>query len=149
MKRGQISTELLIIVGLVLLIFIPLLALVYFKAAETNEEIAAHQAELLVFRLAYLSNSIGSLGTNSTIYTDVYIPKNVISLSTSRVGNGGEITMKVQTPNGESEISEVVRYPIRNPSEFVRPGETSYGWARFKIVSYYEEGRCSIEITKE
>ena len=63
--KGQLSIELIVIIGLVLVIFIPLLVMVYYKSNEANEEIALHQAELSVFRLAYLANSVGSLGTNT------------------------------------------------------------------------------------
>lgn len=145
--KGQVSTELLIIIGLVLVIFIPLLAMVYFKANEVNDQMGAYEAEFFVYRLAYLSNSIGSLGTNSTIYTDIYIPKNIIDLKTSSVGNGGEITMKVLTANGESEVSEIIKYPVKNPGTIIQG--PSYGWARFRITSVYESGKGSVEITRE
>ncbi len=146
-KRGQVSTELLVIVGLVLLVFIPLLVLVYFKATETNEQIAALQAEMVVFRLAHLSNSVGSLGTNSTIYTDVYIPQNLINLSISTVGRGGEISLKLLTTEGETEIVEVVKYPFKTDKKTLASGPT-YGWARFRVTSVYEGGEGRVEITR-
>ena len=147
-RKGQVSTELLVIVGLVLLIFIPLLVLVYFKANEASEQIATYQAELLVFRIAYLANSVGSLGTETTMYTDLYIPQNVIELKTATVGGGGEVSLKITTVEGESEIVEIVKYPVSNPGTLaVGP---AYGWARFKITSTYDEGgRGTIEITRE
>ncbi len=147
-KKGQVSTELLVIVGLVLLIFIPLLMLVYFKATEASEQIATYQAELLVFRLAYLSNSVGSLGTDTTVYTDLYIPQNIIYLETATIGNGGEVTLKLLTGEGESEIVEIVKYPISNPGTLAEG--PAYGWARFRITSTYdEEGHGTIEIVRE
>ena len=147
MKKGQVSTELLLIVGIVLLIFIPLLTLVYFKASEANEQIAVYQAEMVVFRLAHLSNSVGSLGTDTTVYTDLYIPQNTISLETSAIGRGGEITLKLATPEGESEIVEIVKFPISNPDVLVE--SPSYGWARFEITSTYDEsGQGSVSITR-
>ena len=59
MMKGQVSTELLVVVALVLLIFIPLLVLVYTKANEANQQIASYQAELSVSRIASLANSVG------------------------------------------------------------------------------------------
>lgn len=148
-KKGQVSTELLVIVGLVLLIFIPLLTLVYFKATEANEQIATYQAELLVFRLAYLANSVGSLGTETTMYTDLYIPQNIILLQTEKVGGGGEVSMKITTLEGESEIVEIVKYPISSTPDPLAEGP-AYGWARFRITSSYdEEGNAEIEIARE
>lgn len=133
--KGQVSTELLVIIALVLLVFIPLLVMVYFKANEANQQIASYQAELAVFRLAYLSNSVGSLGTNTTVYTDVFVPKNVQTFETRRTGNGGEIVMKVDTPQGPTEIVEIVRYPV---SEIQLADQTTNGiWIRMKISSVY------------
>ncbi|NYZ77410.1 hypothetical protein H0O02_03790 [Candidatus Micrarchaeota archaeon] len=146
-KKGQVSTELLVIVGLVLVVFIPLLTLVYFKATEANEQIAAYQAELLVFRLAYLANSVGSLGTNSTIYTDLYIPQDIVYLKSATFGNGGEITLKLLTIEGETEISEVVKYPIKDAGTLAEG--PAYGWARFRITSVYEGSRGQVEISRE
>jgi hypothetical protein len=55
--KGQVSTELLVIVALVLLIFIPLLVLVYMKANEASQQIGSYQAELAISRVASLANS--------------------------------------------------------------------------------------------
>jgi len=142
MAKGQVSTELLIIIGVVLLIFVPLLVMVYFKANEANDQIGTYQTELAVFRLAYLANSIGSLGTNSSITTDVYIPPGITSITTRRVANGGEMAFTVQTPAGESEIVEIIKYPIENPKSF----RTSQGWARFTISSSFKNGVARINI---
>ena len=147
--KGQVSTELLVIVGLVLIIFIPLLVLVYLKAREAQTEMAAYQAQIVVFRLAYLANSVGSLGTETTVYTDVYIPKNTLSLTATNIGNGAEIQLKMQTEEGESDIVEIVRYPLTETSEtdlLQQPG--SYGWARYEISSVYEGGVGKVEIRR-
>lgn len=145
--KGQISTELLVVVGLVLVIFIPLLVLVYFKAGEAQTEMAAYQAQLVVFRIAYLSNSVGSLGTETTVYTDLYIPRNTISLRTMNTGDGAELQLKLQTEQGESDVAEVIRYHLTSDTESDLIPEGSYGWARFKISSVYEgdEGKVRIE----
>ncbi|MBI5223934.1 hypothetical protein HY990_05950 [Candidatus Micrarchaeota archaeon] len=133
MKKGQVSTELMIIIGLVLLIFIPLLVLVYFKASESNAQIASYQAELAVFRLAYMANSVGSLGTNSSISTDVFVPKNTEYFRTRSVGQGGEIVLAVNGPQGKSEIVEIVRYPITE--EDIADASYFGSWVRLKVSS--------------
>jgi len=146
--KGQVSTELLVIVALVLLIFIPLLVLVYFKANDANQQIASYQSELAVFRLAYLANSVGSLGTNTTMYTDIYIPKNAKSLTaTSLGGRGGEIVMVVDTPQGPTEVVEIVRYPIK-PGPPIADSSAAGGWVRVKITSQYSAAGALIEISK-
>jgi hypothetical protein len=143
MAKGQVSTELLIIIGVVLLIFVPLLVMVYFKANEANTQIGSYQTELAVFRLAYLANSVGSLGTNTSITTDVYIPPGVTNIETRRIANGGEVLFKVATPAGESEVVEIVKYPIKNPRNFT----ASQGWARFTIISELDkDGKAILTI---
>ncbi|MGV8084958.1 MAG: hypothetical protein ACP5N9_01765 [Candidatus Bilamarchaeum sp.] len=146
--KGQVSTELLVIVALVLLIFIPLLVMVYFKANDTNQQIASYQAELAVFRVAYLANSVGSLGTNSSMYTDIYIPKSARSFSTASTGQGGEIRMQVDTPSGPSDIVEVVRYPIANAGPIVSAPNTG-GWVRLNVSSEYNSaGSARVRVQK-
>ena len=136
--RGQISTELMVIVAMVLLIFIPLLVLVYFKANEANEQIAAYQAELAVFRIAYLANAVGSLGTNTSVTTDVYLPQNLISFWTNSSGNGGEIDMQVSTPQGPSDIVEIVDYPMQSPGMTLASQSEAGGDIRLQITSEYD-----------
>jgi len=145
--KGQVSTELLVIVGLVLLIFIPLLVLVYFKASEANDQIASYQAELAVFRIAYLASSVGSLGTNTSVYTDVYIPKNIVELKTQSTAQGGEIIMKVDTAQGPSEIVEIVRYPITG-SGSLADKSLAGTWIRLKVTSEYRGGQAYIRIER-
>ena len=146
--KGQVSTELLVIVALVLLIFIPLLVMVYFKANDTNQQIASYQAELAVFRVAYLANSVGSLGTNSSMYTDVYVPKSARMFGTNSTGQGGEIRMQVDTPSGPSDIVEVVRYPIAGAGVIVSAPNTG-GWIRLKISSEYSSnGIARVRVEK-
>lgn len=144
--RGQISTELLVVVSVVLVIFLPLLVMVYFQANEASAKLGSHQAELAVFRLAYLANSVGSLGTDTSITTDIFIPDGVTEIRMQRVGNGGEIIFKVQTPAGESEIVEVVKYPINTTDPQGDTFPVQQGWARFTITSKYN-GEAQIKFT--
>ncbi|MBI5227030.1 hypothetical protein HY988_00445 [Candidatus Micrarchaeota archaeon] len=130
--KAQVSTELLVIIGLILLVFIPLLTLVYFKANDSTQQIASYQTELAVFRIAYLANSVGALGTNTTVFTDIYIPQNVKAFTTKSTGSGGEITMVVGTPQGSSEVVEVVKYPIEGT---IPVSGTQGGWRKIKISS--------------
>jgi hypothetical protein len=145
--KGQISTELMVIVALVLLIFIPLLVLVYFKANEANQQIASYQAELAVFRVAYLANSVGSLGTNTSVTTDIYVPQNIKTFSTASSGGGGEISMQVDTPQGLSDIVEVVDYPVSNPT-ILADQTNAGGWMRIRISSEYSANKARLSITK-
>jgi type II secretory pathway pseudopilin PulG len=145
--KGQVSTELLVIVALVLLIFIPLLVLVYLKTAEANQQIASYQAELTVTRLASLANSVGSLGTNTSVVTDVYIPANTEYLATNQSGRGGEIVLKINTPQGTQEPSDILKYPVSNPGIVVEATGTG-GWVKIRITSVYEGNEAHVKIEK-
>lgn len=144
MTRGQISTELLVIVAVVLAIFVPLLVAVYFKANEANAQIGSYQAELAVFRLAYLANSVGALGTETSVTTDVYIPPGVTNITVKGIEGGGEIIFKIQTTGGESELVEVIKYPIKDSPKYF---SATQGWATFNISSHYDSsGQAVLEI---
>lgn len=145
--RGQVSTELLVIVALVLLIFIPLLVLVYFKANEASQQIATYQAELAVSRVASLANSVGSLGTNTSVITDVYIPANTVYLRTVQSGRGSEIVLRLTTPEGEKDTPDVIKYPVSNPGDIV--GENSAGgWMKLRISSEYISNVAYVRIER-
>ena len=143
--KAQVSTELLVIIGLILLVFIPLLTLVYFKANESTQQIASYQTELAVFRIAYLANSVGALGTNTTVYTDIYIPQNVRAFTTKSTGGGGEITMVVDTQQGQSDVVEIVKYPIEGE---IPVSGTQGGWTRIKITALNDNGGVRVKIEK-
>jgi hypothetical protein len=146
--KGQVSTELLVIVALVLLIFIPLLVLVYFKANEANQQIAAYQAELSVSRIASLANSVGSLGTNTSVVTDVYIPPNTIALNVSNAGRAAEISMTMDTPQGPTTpVVEIIRYPVSNPGTLA-DSTNAGGWMRLRISSEFVNNEASVKISK-
>jgi len=138
--KGQVSTELLVIVALVLLIFIPLLVLVYVKASEANQQIASYQAELAVTRVASLANSVGSLGTDTSVVTDIYIPPNTISLGTTQSGRGGEIVLRMETPEGPKDSAEIIKYPLANPNPSLADSSVAGGWMKLRISSEYSAG---------
>ncbi len=135
--KAQVSTELLVIIAVVLVIFIPLMVLVYMQASNSNAKIAEYQAELAVFRLAYQANSVGALGSNTDIIAEVYIPPGVKEIRIKNTGKGAELLFVIQTPLGDSEKVEVLKYPL--VKEFKLSGNNAGpGWVRFTITSVYE-----------
>jgi hypothetical protein len=144
--KGQVSTELMVIIALVLLIFIPLLVLVYMKASEANQQIGSYQAELAVSRLASLANSVGSLGTSTSVTTDVYIPPNTVSLETKQAGQGAEIVLKVRTSQGDTEVADIVKYPMKSYGT-ISEATTTGTWMKVRISSEYDPGSGETRIT--
>ena len=80
--------------------------------------------------------------------TDVYITKNMKSFTTASTGNGGEIVMTLSTPQGDTQVAEVVRYPISNAGVIVAP-EKAGGWARLIISSEYQGNQARIKIEQK
>ncbi|MEK6981474.1 MAG: hypothetical protein AABX38_00960 [Candidatus Micrarchaeota archaeon] len=111
-KKGQVSIELLVIVATVLLIFVPLLVSVYFKANEANASIESYKAQLGVSRIANLVNSIGNLGDGSFIIAQVYVPKNTKQIKFLSSGNGGEVVFVLDSGGQSIDYAESVKYPV-------------------------------------
>ena len=126
--RAQVTTELMIIIASILLIFIPVIVTVYFKTVEANNNLEVSQAQLAVSRLASLINSIGNLGENSYIKTEIFIPRSVKQIKFSSFVNGGEVIFTVIDANGrESEFVEVVKYRFSDTTlENPPPGITTF-----------------------
>jgi len=146
--KGQVSTELLVIVALVLLVFIPLLVMVYLKAGEANQEIGSYQGELAVSRVASLANSVGSLGTNTSVTTDVFLPPNTVSFMAANAGIGAELTLKLNTGQGTNEISLPVKYPISAGSGNIAGAMSAGGWVKVRITSQYSANGATLKMEK-
>ncbi len=110
--KGQVSTELLITIGVILVLFIPLLFLIYFKAGEVNEQVMQVQAQVIAIRLSELANSVGNAGGNSTVMAEVYIPASVKNISISSFATGAEITVHSVTSNGPTDVPGLVKFPV-------------------------------------
>ncbi|MEM3422187.1 MAG: hypothetical protein QXF35_00275 [Candidatus Bilamarchaeaceae archaeon] len=136
--KGQVSTELMVIIAVIFVIFIPLLVFVYTKADEAQREMAAYQAQIATFRTAYLINSVGSLGANTIVYSDVYIPGGTKYFRVKNVGGAAEVQLKAVTPSGEKDFAEVVKYHVISTGDGTLVKEPSYGWTRLKISNIYD-----------
>ena len=132
-SKAQVSVELLIIVGLILLIFVPIIVSVYFKSNESNSSVDSFKVELAVSRLANLVDSIGNLGEGAYINAEIYIPKNVKQIKFLSSQKGGEIVFVVDLNGVTNEYAQSVKYPVQgNPNPIISPKE---GSAIFKITS--------------
>lgn len=132
-------------IGLILVLFIPLLFLVYFKSAEANEQIMQIQAQVIAIRLSELSNSVGNAGSNSTIMTEVYIPATVKKISIKSFDSGAEITVHSITSIGQTEIPGLVKFNVV-PAEFQF---SKPGLVRFEISNAdKKEGKIEIKQLK-
>ena len=135
--KGQVSTELIIIIGVILVLFIPVLITIYLKATEANEQIASFQSDIALSRLANTVNSIGQLGEDAYTIAEVHIPAEAEKIEFNNFGEGGEIVIQVQLEGSISELVEVVKFPMAaSPEVMDNPHE---GIHRFRITNQGEQ----------
>jgi hypothetical protein len=106
--RGQVSTELLVIVGFMLLFLIPLLIYAYGKANSAADDIAAQKAEAAAHRLASLSDSIGYLGGEAAIVEEIAMPPNMRGITL----NGHDIVILVDSSSGPRQIVKTSAFSL-------------------------------------
>jgi hypothetical protein len=117
--KGQVSNELLVVVGFILLILIPLLYVMFFKMDAIRADLAMLQVHFSVARIAFLVNAVGYMGDGSAMITEIYIPDTVESVS---IGTTSEYEVVFTIGTGE-DVNEIVQ-PTAFPIEITDvPGE--------------------------
>lgn len=127
--KGQVSNELLVVVGFILLLFIPLMFVMYLKLGDANTDLSLLQMHFSAARIAYLVNAIGYMGDGSAMITEVYVPENIKEVSF----RGNEIVFTASVRGQDNDVAQ--------PTSF-----TIYAASREKITS---PGRYRLEITNE
>jgi hypothetical protein len=130
--KGQVSNELLVVVGFILIILIPLLYIMFFKMDAIRTDLAMLQVHFSVARIAFLVNAIGYMGDGSAMITEIYIPENVESVSLGG-GSGHEVMFSLISAGELNEIVQPTVFPIRindeDPPSFAEeeyPGRGRY-----------------------
>ncbi|HIH22294.1 TPA: hypothetical protein HA238_01055 [Candidatus Micrarchaeota archaeon] len=131
-SKGQVSSELLIVVAIILVLFIPLIVGFYLKISEVNESISEVQAQLVASRIASLANSIGNLGSSSGVITDIYLPPSIEELNVASLGSGSEVVIRARVRGGVSELVEIIKFPVEKTINIENPRE---GMIRLEISS--------------
>lgn len=118
MMKGQVSNELLIVVGFILLLFIPLMFVMYLKLADANADLSVLQAHFSAARIAYLVNAIGYMGEGSSIISEIYVPNNVRKVSIE----GNEVVFTVGLQSGDSDVVQPTSFRIADGRAITSPG---------------------------
>lgn len=108
MKRGQVSTEILVLIGMVLVLLLPMLLYAYSKAGVAKEDAAVQKAEFAAQRLASAVDSVGYLGGASAIVEEIEIPSYVKRFSVS----GRDIVFEMDSTTGEKQIVKSTAFSI-------------------------------------
>lgn len=134
MKKGQVSVELLVVIGFIIVLFIPLIIFVYFKTAQLNADIGGMQSRLLVSKLAFISNSLGYMGDANSLKVEFLLPEGVKSLEFRSLGQGGEVLI---TLRDGSQVSQVTGFPFA-------AGKPYPGGSNYKLEFYSQGGSISV-----
>lgn len=108
-KRGQAGIEYVILIGLLLFFFIPL---IHYSFQETNNAVKASQLDSFVGRLSKAIDAVHSLGPGTTEIVVVTLPKGVIEstlYNSVNLGDPNEIILKVQFRGGVSDVHASVK----------------------------------------
>ena len=125
-KKAQVSIELLLVVGFILLLFIPLLFTLYLKMGDSIREFSILQSHFTVSRFHSLSKAVGYAGSNSAIITELYFPPYVESFTSA----GNETTITLGLPEGSTEISKPLPFSVAQGFQ-------------------YRQGRNTVEISNQ
>ncbi|MCX6771767.1 MAG: hypothetical protein NTX79_06960 [Candidatus Micrarchaeota archaeon] len=98
--RGQMSTEILILVGMALFLLMPVLLYAYGRANVSGEDLSVQKAEFAAHRLASLADSVGYLGGGAKVIDEIEVPPYVKSV---RV-NGRDIVIDMDSASGKKQI---------------------------------------------
>lgn len=107
-SRGQMATEVLVIVGMMLLLLLPLLFYSYGRANVAREDIAVQKAEFAAQRLASAADSVGYLGGAAGLVEEIEIPSNVKSLKIE----GHDIVFDIDSATGKKQIVKSTAFLI-------------------------------------
>ena len=133
--RGQVSNELLVVVGFILLLFIPLMFVMYLKLGDVNNDLSLLQMHFSAARIAYLINAIGYMGEGSAIITEIYVPENI-----KRVGfNPNEVVFTANVRGADNDVVQPTSFRISSSGGIARPG-------RYRIEIINTGAGVSVEI---
>ena len=120
-RGGQVSVELLIVLGVVMILVLPSLFSVYFRINRANEQLSVNQADMAAKRIASSISLVGA-ASGSSLISQVIMPSNVKNVS---IGNN-EVVITLATQNGVTSIVKSAEYNATVPQEslgrMIRPG---------------------------
>jgi uncharacterized protein (UPF0333 family) len=132
MKKGQVSNELLVVVGFILLILIPLLYIMYFRLDAIKTDLALLQIHFSVARIAFLVNAVGYMGDGSAMITEIYVPENVQEVA---IG-GNEIVFTMLSEGDANQVVQPTAFMVEIDADADPPlweGGDEIGSGRYRV----------------
>jgi len=100
MRKGQASTEILVLIGMFLLLLLPLLFYAYSRTNITNEDLSVQKAEFAASRLATAADSVGYLGGEAAVVEEIETPPNLNWVEI----HGSDIIFDMQSSSGKKQV---------------------------------------------
>ena len=136
-QRGQISTEVLLLIGVMLVVLVPLILYAYGRANAARDDFSDQRAEFASQRLARLADSVGYLGGAAAVVDQIDIPPYVKSVSLSP--NHHDIIFEMNSPAGKKEIVQSSVFQI-NATGLERISREGSYFIEVRALSNYEPG---------
>jgi hypothetical protein len=133
-KRGQISTEYLIIVAFITFVVISVLGLSYAYTAQIRDTIKINQVENFANKLTSSAESIFYAGEPSTITFTGYIPEGVTDISIEE--DGKLLVFTVDTNSGSNKLGFPSNVVIEDPLNMLTP---SSGVKKIQLTAHETE----------
>jgi len=141
-NRGQMSVEILILVGMALFLLLPVLLYAYGRANVSGEDLSVQKAEFAAHRLASLADSVGYLGGASAVIDEIEIPPYVKNVSVS----GRDVVIEMDTANGKKQIVSGSTFNLTSTG-FERITKSGTYFIEVRAVSTIGTGGAQINMT--
>lgn len=140
--RGQISAEILILVGLMMALLVPLLLYSYGRANTAKEDLSVQKAEFAAQRLASLANSVGYLGGDAAIIEEIELPSDARSIRVQ----GSDIVMGVVSSSGRQDIVKTTDFVLEGSGLDKITSGGNY-FIEVRAVTNFTQGTRKVKLT--
>ena len=113
MKKGQLSVEHLVIVGLSLMVILPATYMLLHFAKTTSDFVNAEQMKSAGNVISYYGRDVYLKGPGNVVTITVLLPENVKNVS---VAGGNELVLYYRTLKGPNEAVFFLDFPVGGPS---------------------------------
>src|SRR3989338_4478909 len=108
-KKGQISTEYLIIMGFVTFLIISVLGVAFIYVSQIKDNLKVNQVNNFANKIVNSAETVYFAGEPSKITILLYLPQGVKSIATT---SSNELTIEILTDSGTNVISYTSSVPI-------------------------------------
>jgi len=140
--RGQMSTEILVLVGMALFLLMPVLLYAYGRANVSGEDLSVQKAEFAAHRLASLADSVGYLGGDSAVIDEIEIPPYVRGIGV----DGRDIVIEMDSAGGKKQIVSGSAFNLTSTG-FGRITKTGTYFIEVRALSPTNAGGAQVELS--